>query len=354
MGSIWYTTLEDVKGAIDVAETARNNAQLRRVITSASRSVEGQLKRRFRPQTGTRYFTLVSTRPSWSLPLGRHELISADTVVSGGTTIAPADYDLIPAPGNTEGDDGPPYNRIDLVQASYSAWPGGTVKNGIAITGVWGYRDDEETVGALSTQLGAGDDDVASVAWSTARIGTGDVLRIDDERVIVRERTWTDSGQNLGAPGLTASTAGTTVAVTTGSAYAVDEVLLIDAEKMRVVDVAGNNLVVIRAWDGSVLAAHTAGADVHTLTGVQLDRGQLGTTAAVHDSAAVIYRHVVPGLVGELCVAEAISALEQELGGMGRSVRSGESMSAVGAVGVEGIRADAKAAYGRRKTWMGV
>lgn len=343
---MWYTTLEAVKGALDVAETARNNVQVRRVIDSASRSVEGQLRRRFYPWTGTRTIKTVSTREPRQLPLGRWELISATSVVSGGITIAPANYTLVAAPGVVEGD-GPPYNRIDL--SVLAAWPGDAT-----ITGVWGYRADEEPVGALAAQLGAAAGDVAAVAWTTARIGTGDILRIDNERTVIRERTWVDSGQNLGAPGLTASMAGTSVAVTTGSAYAVDEVLLVEAEKMKVVDIAGNVLVVIRAWDGSVLAAHSAGADVYTLTGVQLDRGQLGTAAAVHSSAATIYRHVVPGLVAELCLAEAVSALEQELGAFGRSVGSGEGSAVVTSLGLEAIRADAVKAYGRRRTWLGV
>lgn len=347
MGSrTWYTTLEAVKGALDVAETARNNAQVTRILDSSARTVEGHLKRRFRPWTGTRTLHPISTRPAWQLPLGRYELIAPTLVESGGTTVDPADYTLVPAAGNTD-PDGPPYSQLDLVDQS--AWA-----TDVDITGTWGYRNDEETVGALTSQLGDGADDVASVAWTTADIGTGDVLRIDDERVVVRARTWSDSGQNLGVPGLTASMAATTVEVTTGSAYAAEEILLIDAEKMRVVDVAGNRLIVIRAWDGSVLAAHTVGADIYSLTGVQLDRGQLGTTAAVHDSAAVIYRHVVPGLVGEFQLAEAITMLEQELGAYGRTVRSGEAMSTVGAVGLEGLRADAIRAYGRRVTWLGV
>lgn len=343
---IWYTTLEAVKGALDVAETARNNAQVRRILDSSARSVEGQLKRRFRPWTGTRTISPISTRPAWQLPLGRYELIAPTAVVSDGTTIDPADYDLRPAAGNQD-PDGPPYNQIDLVDES--AWA-----SDVTITGSWNYRDDEETVGALTSQLAAASTDVTSVSWTTADIGTGDVLRIGDERVVVRARTWSDSGQNLGAPGLTASMAGTTVEVTTGSAYVAEEVILIDAEKMRVVDVAGNRLIVIRAWDGSVLAAHTAGADIYSLTGVQLDRGQLGTTAAVHNSAAVIYRHVVPGLVASFHLGEAISMLEQELGAYGRTIRSGESATTVGMVGLEGVRADAVRAYGRRVTWLGV
>lgn len=350
---IWYTTLETVKGAVDVAETARNNAQIRRCIESGSRSIDGarvgqgQLGRRFYPETLTRYFDAPTSRPAWQLPLGEYELISVTSITSGGVTITPGDYILQPE------NDGPPYDRIDLNQAVYSSWPHATAQRAIGIAGQWNFRADEELVGALTSQLGAAAGDVAAVAWNTARIGTGNILRIDDERVVIRERTWSDSGQNLGAPGLTASMAGIVVPVTTGSAYAADEVLLVDGEKMRVVDVAGNNLIVIRAWDGSVLAAHDAGADVYTLTGVQLDRGQLGTTAAVHDSAAAIYRHIIPGLVDDLCLAESLNQLQQELGAYGRSAGSGESASVVNTVGLERIRADAFNAYGRI-TWLGV
>lgn len=350
----WYTTLEAVKTALDVQQTARNDAQVRRAVEGASRAVEGILLRRFYPWTGTRRFATLASRPSYQLPLGRNELVSATTVVSDGTTIDPADYDLQPAPGLAEGGDGPPYNRIDLVQSAYSAWPGGSVQDAVAITGVWGYRADEEAVGTLAAELGSAAAASATVTWNTARIGTGDILRVDDERVVVRARTFVDSGQNLGGAGLTASMASVAVTVTTGTAYAVDEVLQVDAEQLLVTAVTGNTLTVVRAHNGTVLAAHTAGVDVYALTGVELDRGQLGTTAAAHLNGAAIYRHLVPGLVADLCVAEALNRLQQETGGYGATQRSGESAVTVSLGGLAAIREDAKAAYRRHRTWMGV
>lgn len=346
---IWYTTLEAVKGALDIAETARNDAQVRRAIESGARSIDGtrpgrgRLKRRFYPELATRTFRTISSRQPWQLPLGRYELIEPISIVSGGVTISPGEYVLQPQ------NDGPPYDQIDLVTSIRSAWPGDT-----DIEGLWGYRADEEPIGALAAQLGDTSSATASVAWSTAKFGTGDILRIDDERLIIRERTWVDTGQDLGGDGLAVSMADTILDVADGTAFAPEEILLVDAERMRVVDVVGNQVTVIRQWDGTVLAAHGSGADVYALTGVELDRGQLGTTATTHAADAVIYRHIVPGLVGELNLAEAVNTLQQELGAFQRTYGAGETSVNPGLAGLANIRRDAEDAYRRRLTWLGV
>jgi len=352
---IWYTSLEAVKTALDVELTARNNAQVRRAIESASRSIDGarvgqgQLARRFYPETLTRYFDAPTGRNGGSLLLGEYELSSVTSIVSGGVTLAPGDYTLQPA------NDGPPYDRIDLNPAAYTQWPrGSTAVRAVAIASdEWNFPVEAEQIGTLSAQLGASSSSTAAVTWTTADIGTGNILRIDDERMVIRDRTWVDSGQNLGGAGLAASMSAVSVPVTTGSAYAVDEVIQIEAERMLVTSIAGNTLTVVRAWDGSVLAAHAAGVDVYALTGVELDRGLLGTTAAVHENGAVIYRLVIPGLVDALCRAEAANTLQQEYAAYGRSIRSGESQSFVGTGGLEQIRTDAFAGYGR-VLWAGV
>lgn len=345
---IWYTSLEAVKTALDFQETARNNAQVRRAIDSGSRAAEGRLLRRFYPWTGTRTIKRVASREPHQLPLGRWELIEATSIVSAGVTINPNDCTFVPARGVAESD-GPPYCRIDLDPTVLSAWPGDA-----DITGVWGYRADEEQVGTLAAQLGSSSSSTASVTWTTADIGTGDILRIDNERAVIRDRTWVDSGQNLGGAGLDASMAGVSVPVSNGAAYAVGEVVQVEAERMLVTSIAGNSLTVVRAWDGSVLASHANGVDIYALTGVELDRGQLGTDAATHQSSAAIYRQIYPGLVRDLALAEALNRLGQEGGGYGRTAGSAESEVIVALGGLDAIRQDAKAAYGRRKTWLGV
>lgn len=341
---VWYTTREAVKSALDSAETARNNVQVDRAIEAASRDAEKLCHRYFYPWTGTKYFDWPDRNGSrpWRLWLGRNELVSVTGLVAGGVTIAPGDYLLEPA------NDGPPYSHVEINLGSSAAFASGdTHQRAIAITGVW-YQLDEESVGELAANLGASTSATAAINWSTAEFGVGDVLRIDDERMTIRGRTMVDSTQNLGGPGLAANNADVTVPVTTGTAFASGQILLVGSERMLVVDVAGNNLTVKRAWDGSVIAPHTTAADIYTLTGVEVARAQLGTTLAAHSSGAAIYRHVPPGLVQAFTVAEALNTLLQEGSGYARTVRTGDAQSDASGAGLEDLRARVKRAHRRR------
>ncbi len=344
MGGIWLCTREDVKGAFDSAETARNNAQVDRAVEAASRSVEGFLHRRFRPVLATKYFDwpdLQRSRP-WRLWIkGEAQLIELDSLTAGGVAIDTADVFLEPI------NDGPPYDHLEVnlsTSATFSA--GDTHQRAIAVTGLWGFDNVEEQVGVLAAELGGDVDDAASITWSAADIGVGDVLRIGDERMIVTARSMVDTTQNLQAD-MASSTAAVTVAVTSGASFAPEQVLLLDSERMLVVDVAGNNLTVKRAWDGSVLAAHS-GSDIYSLTGVDIDRAQLGTTIATHASATAIYRHVVPGLVNQLAIAEALNGLQQQKSGYARREGSGESDREVGGRGLPDLRKQAQFDFGRK------
>ncbi|TAJ21839.1 MAG: hypothetical protein EPO65_00635 [Dehalococcoidia bacterium] len=338
-----YCTREDVKSALDSAETARSNAQVDRAIETASRAIESLTLRRFYPTTATRYFDWPdrnSSRP-WRLWLNADELISVTTLTVAGEAIASTDYFLEPA------NSGPPFTHVEIDLASSAAFSSGdTHQRAIAIAGVFGYQATSETVGSLSSNLDADTTDTASVSW-TRNVGIGDILTIDNERVIVTDRTMVDTTQNLQAD-LAASVSGVTVAVTNGAAFLVGQILLVESERMLVVDIAGNNLTVKRAWDGSVLAAHTSGADIYALTGIDIDRAQLGTTLAAHTTGATISRHVVPGPIRTLCIAEAINTLLQEQAGWGRSVGSGESERAASGADLPGLRTEVRRQFGRR------
>lgn len=351
MPSAWYCTREDVTGALDVKLTARISRQIDRAIEAGARSVEGQLKRTFRPVLATRYFDWPNDQRSrpWRLWLDANELISLTTLTAGGVSIPSTDYFLEPA------NSGPPYTRIEIDLASSSAFSAGsTHQRAITATGLFGFGNDEEQVGDLSSLLAADVTDTAAATWTSAYIGVGDVLRIDDERLIVTDKTMVDSTQNL-ANTLTASAAGVTVQVSDGTAFAVGVVLRIDSERMLVVDKAGNDLTVKRAWEGSVLAVHSSTTDIYTLTGVELARAQLGTTLAAHTSGADIYRHLVPGLVRELNIAEAINTVQQEAAGYARrdglgEERGGGRMTVIEATGrgLEDLRSRTYDAFARK------
>jgi hypothetical protein len=117
---------------------------------------------------------------------------------------------------------------------------------------------------------------------------------------------------------------------------------------MLVVEIAGNNLIVKRAWDGSTIAAHNSGVDVYAPRRLTVRRGVLGTTAAAHNSGLAVTKHRIPDLVRQLCVAEALIAVSQENTGFGRTVGSGESERPAAGAGIEDLRRRAWDAYGRK------
>lgn len=349
----WYATRETVKAALDYKETARNDAQVDRAIDSASRAVEGLLHRRFYPQTATRYFDWPNAqyaRP-WRLWLDANELISVTTLASGGRTIAPADYFL------RRGDDRdePPYTFIELdLDADAAFGVGPTHQRDIAITGVFGYGADTERAGALAEALDTSETGVDVTDSSV--VGVGDLLLVDSERMVVTGKTMADTGVDLATGSdLSASNADVSIIMsTTTGAPVAGESILVDSERMLVMDVAGTTLTVKRAWDGSVLASHAAGASIWAPRTLTVARGALGTTAASHDSGAAVARHVPPGLVSELCVAYALNTLLQRQSGYARvaGVKGGATVDANArdstGRGIPALEADAVRAYGRK------
>lgn len=339
--NIWYATREAVKSALDSAETARNNAQVDRAIESASRLVEGFLHRKFYPEEAIRYFSWPNSQGAraWRLWLDADEVVSVTTLTSGGTTIPAANYFLEPV------NVGPPYQSIEIDLDSSSAFSAGdTFQRSVAVTGVFGYSAEEAAAGTCAEVLDASETGVD--VSDSSLIGVGDIIKIDSEWMIVTGKSMLTTAQTLQTP-MTAAQNNVTVAVTNGAAYAVGEVVLLDSERMLIVDIAGNNLTVKRAYDGSVLAAHT-GSTLYAPRTLTVERGALGTTAATHNTSSPITRHVVPALVRNLVIAEAINMIQQETSGYARVVGSGDNSRESYGRGLMGIRTQAYTAYGRK------
>jgi hypothetical protein len=336
----WYCTLDDVRETLDASMSARLDRQLRREIEGASRSIEGLTHRVFYPTVATRRFDWPDRGrggPSWRLWLDQHELISLTELTSGGVAIT--DYILSP-------DSGPPYRRIDLDRSSDAVFDGGsTPQRAITATGTWcGCPLDEDQAG----ELAAGVDDSATTidVTNSAAPGVGDLMRVDDERMIVTGRAMITTGQTLQAP-LSAAVNVVTVSVTDGDAYAVGEQLLVDAERMLIEDIAGDALVVRRSWAGSVLAAHT-GSTIYAPRRLTVHRGALGTTAAAHSSSAAVARHLVPGPVRDLAVGETLVRLGREQSGYARTIGAGETVRAAPGGDIRDMRAEVRTRYGRK------
>lgn len=342
---VWYCTREDVKRALDAAETARSDWQIDRAIEGATDSIDGLTHRTFRPVLATKYFDWPDPQrsPSWVLWLNGSELVELVSATSGGVAMDIADLLLEP------NQYGPPYDRVEVNIGSASAWSAGdTHQRALGLTGYWmGCELAEEVVGTLAGNLDADVTATAQITWTSAKVGVGDVLRIGSERMVVAERTMVDTTQDLQAD-LAATQNAVTVSVSSGTAFAPGQVVLVESERMLVVDVAGNNVTVKRAWDGSVLASHPTGASIYSLTGVDIDRAQLGTTLAAHLSGAVIYRHLVPGLVKQLAVAESINTVLQEKGGYSRVQRSDAAQQEGFGDGLPDLRKRVYRKFGRK------
>lgn len=347
MTTPWYATRESVMQALDSKLTARNSTQIDRALESASRDVEQLCHRTFYPELDTRSWDWPDSQSgtSWRLWLDNHEVISVTTLTSGGTTIASTDYFLEPNRS------GPPYNRLEIDLASSASFGGGdTHQRDISITGLFGYRNDETSVGTITEALDASETGVDVDGTAAALLGVGSVIRVDSERMLVTGRTMADTGQNLGAD-IDQQMKTVTVPVASGAAFTTDEVILIDGERMLIVDIAGNNLIVKRAWDGSPNAAHTNGADIYALRTLTVTRGALGTTAATHSTSAPILRWDPPGPVRDLTIAEAVAQVTNELSGYARVRKSGDggtSERAMDATALKGLRDRVYASHGRK------
>jgi hypothetical protein len=344
---IWYCSREDVKAALDAKATARSDAQVDRAVESASRAVEGCLHRRFYPEIATRYFDWPSPQPSrsWRLWLDDNEIISATALISGGTTIAPADYFL----RRSDNRDEPPYTHVEIDLSGAAAFSSGsTTQRAIALTGLYGYSNDTIPAGALAEAL---DDSETGVdVTDSAAIGVGHLILVGSERMQVTGKTMADTGVNIdAADSLAASAADVSITMsTTTGAPVVGETILIGSERMLVVDVAGSVLTVRRAWDGTVLAAHSANADIYAPRTLTVARGVLGTTAAAHSSTDAISRQVFPGPVRDYVIAVAIDQLLQETSGYAREVGSGDNLREASGRGLRVAEQRAVALYGRK------
>lgn len=340
-----YCTREQVKNALDLAETFRTNERIDRAIESASDQIDGMTRRRFSPTIDTRYFSWPSEeyRTPWRLWLDGNELVSLTSCTSGGATLT-ADV-FLEAQAY-----GPPYAAIEVDLDSSSAFSSsGTHQRSIAVTGVFGYTDDQATVGTLASSLAASLTASPSITWTDlAGVGVGTLLQIDTERLLVIGRTMVDTTQNVGGSGLTNAASSVALTVSDGTAFSQGEVLYVETERMQVLEIAGNVLTVKRAIDGTVLAAHSAGVDVYAQTGVLTVRAAQGSTLAAHNSAATVTRHVLPPAIRDFALGIALSQLLQEQAGYARTAGTADMVRLVTGKGLESLEEAALERHGRQ------
>lgn len=335
-----YVTREETSSSPDIKASAYAAPQIDRCNQSASRAVEKLCHRVFYPWTGTRYLDFPNSQDARSgrLWLDENELISLATFVSGGVTVPAANYFLEPNAS------GPPYTSLNINRATTSALAmgtTGTAQRSLALTGVFGGSATEESAGVLSSAIVS--TSISTITVSTPS-GVGSLIRVDTERMIVTGRTFVTSSQT---GTLAASNAAQSLAVSDGTVFTVGEELILDAERLVILEILGNSLIVARAAGGSTLAAHTTATIfwAHQLT---VERGAVGTTAATHLNGATVARNLPPSLVKELSLAYSLDMFFQAGSGYARTIGSGDAERQASGRGIRDLEEKVYGAYGRR------
>ena len=344
----WYVSREAVKSSANIAGVDLHPV-IDAIIEAKSREIERHTRRIFIPKTQTRLFRYPQREGvrSWQLDLDE-DLQSVTTLQTKAQDSSPTSIsssDFFTEPVNT----GPPFHTIEIDLSTTAAFEGGdTSQRSIAVAGSWGFSADTRSVGTVASGLDSDAAATSMVVSNASLIDVGETLLIDSEQIFVSERSAADVGKNISDASVTADLADVTITMEASHGLLAGEVIRIDSEKMFIESVSTNDLTVIRAYDGSVLAAHSNGADVFHFRTLTIERGANGTTAASHTDATAISKYEPPFDVRELVKAETILHMKQDQATWARVVGAGESVTEVTSRGINRLR-DAVIPFRKRR-----
>lgn len=351
-----YATVEQIESSLEVAASTYTRSLILRKLNAASRGIEDLCHRRFYPELRTtRYdWPNYSYSATWRLDLDGNELISLTSLLSGDGTDISSNAILRREDDVAE----PPYSAIEMDLSGNSSFQGGdTFQQSLAVLGVHGWNDTATSLAGAAIGTGGVDDNdtvfLISPTSGTYDIGIGALLLCGTERMLITNRRMADTVVDTSSALLDLQSANS-FTVTDGTAFAEDEVIMLDAERMRIAYINGNTLIVQRAWDASTLAEHSSGTSIYALRNCTVQRGVLGSTAASHAEGTAVYVHEFPGPINELCVAETVVMLEQNASGYARTVGSGGREIETAGMGLEDARARAIQSCGRISRLAGI
>ena len=364
-----YCNRDDVKRALDFdGMTAISDSRIDRALQTVAETIDGQMHRVFYPLDMARPFDWPNYQYAypWQLYFEQWDLVVATAVESPAGTPVPL-WQVFLEPVNRK--PGFPFEWMELDRSTNAAWGmGPTPQHSIWVTGTWGFSADTDSAGTLAASAGSGD---ATVTVSDSSLsGVGDVLVLDPgtgsapfpaypgtagalgapagERVLVTGRAAADTGLAQSGSGCsTANSADDALSTTGAGTLHAGEVIVLDQERMLIQEIIGSVATVKRAWDGTVLATHSA-AEVFAYRQLSVLRGQLGTTAAAHAGGAVVALHRVPSLVRDLSLAEVLNQVLQETSGYARTVGEGDTAMAAPGIGLADKWAEARQMYARK------
>lgn len=302
---IMYATREQVSRSLETLHSAYAGALIDGAIKSSSRTAEALCHRRFYPERRTVAidWPTQNNNVSWEIGLGDQELISAETVTSGGNSITSG---ILLKRGDDLNE--PPYSSIEVdLSEPYSFSAGVTFQGAVSITGLFGYSDTSTAIagGSLNASINSA---VSAIVINPSNgllsVGTGSLLLVGTERMLVISRSMALSGATLSTSLLDVQSS-TLVVTSDGTKFAAGETILIDSERMYVNEVASNNLIVTRAYDGTALAEHSSSTAIYAVRNATVQRGALGSTAASHTANDPVYVHEYPSLLNQFVMYDA-------------------------------------------------
>lgn len=348
--SNWYTTRDAVKRAGNINGAAQN-ARVDRAIEAASRQIDNLTRRFFIPRTETRLFRWPQrlTGRGYELWLDA-DLLSITTLQSKAqntspVSIASTDYFLEPA------NFGPPYNSVEIDLSSTASFDSGdTPQRSISVNGSWGYGNDTKSAGTVSSGLASSATATSFVASDGSLVGVGNTLLIESEQIFVSGVANAQVGTQQLDGALTANQAEVSVTVDDGTQFNAGEIVLVESERVYIESISGNVLAVVRAYDGSTLAAHSDNTAVHAFRTFTIERGANGTTAATHANSTAISSYEPPFDIAQLCIAETLAAFHQEGAGWGRVVGTGDGAGELNGRSLSDLRRRVIGQYRRVRT----
>jgi len=315
MNAPTYATREAFKAATGVTGF---DSKIDRLLNSSSRQVDGNLRRHFFPIAATYAYQWPNLWQNTVLRLylGR-DLLEVTSITSGGKPMT----SFVLQPYN----DGPPYSRIEEDLSSNDAFSMAAIRQlSILIEATWGYSNDTAPVGLLVDTITDAQTDLE--VPDAGKVGIGDLIFCGTEAMLVTDRALLDTTETLTA-GTSDKNNDLVVSVTDGSVFFAGETIVVDSERMLITGIATDDLLVQRAYDGSVIAAHLTAAAVYVARTLTVERGAAGTTATAHTAADPITRNVPPLLISDLVLAEAITRFHNENAAYARSLVSNQSVS---------------------------
>ena len=343
-----YANRFDVRLAVDFGETSADNLLIDSALEQGADDVEGLCKRQFYPEVKTALFDWPNYQRAypWRIWFDRSEL--ADTtvnvpVVTTGGQVIPAS-EIFWGPWNYS----PPFTFMELDRSSSATFGvGSTPQRDVSIAGTFGYWTKTTPTGALAAAMSDTTSTTMTVTNSAA-LGPGDVAYADSETLLVTDQAWVSTSQTQQGTGCsTASAADNLLGVTDGTKYFINEIVQLDAERMVVTAITGNNLTVKRAYDATVLATHS-GATIYAPRQMTVVRGALGSTAATHLNAAALTKNLVPGTVRELQIAESLNTILQKSSGYARVVQTDTGAIPAPGQGLRDLRDRCYTRFGRK------